>query len=87
MSAVPPPGTKAARDAGCRCTRVGWEWDPGFMCELHLPPIPSGPGICEHGEREWTCTECADRAQMNVAYESDLRGLRHQKENDFGAQP
>ena len=79
MSDKPAPGTKAAREAGCRCTRIkgSWgDWDWSF-CNLHAPPMPLiGPGFCEHGEREWECGECRDREQMNAAY-AGVNWYRH----------
>lgn len=84
----PLPGTKAAIGRGCTCVREGWQWDSA-SCIVHGPPyvVPSAPGICEHGEREWSCGECADRAASYAAYERDMRGLRHRRTNDFGAEP
>lgn len=90
MSETPLPGTKAATDAGCRCFRVkgSWtEWDDS-LCVLHAPPPePPKKGFCEHGERAWSCSECADRQASYDAYVQDMRGLTHRRTNDFGADP
>ena len=86
MSDKPLPGTKAAIALGCRCRRLrgSWEYDWSF-CDMHAPPTPTGPGICEHGERARTCAECAERRATNDAFLEDMRGLRYRAENDFGA--
>lgn len=87
MADKPLPGTKAAQAAGCRCFRPKGKWDTWdwSFCDLHAPPVPSGPGICEHGERAWSCAECAERRATNEAFLEDMRGLRYRSENDFGA--
>jgi len=94
MNEQPLPGTKAAIDAGCLCFRKAWQWDAS-KCIMHSPrlpepelePLPTGPGWCEHGERKWSCEECAERAASYKAYVADMRGLTYRRTNDFGAQP
>ena len=85
MAEVPLPGTRAATEQGCRCVRRGWTWD-NWQCVLHNEPIPTGPGLCEHGELRWECAECADRQASYAAYVEDMRGLRPPRTNDFGAE-